>query len=48
MEIKDMNDPCFLMRIILEEEKEIKTKQSTIKQCKDRLTELFEEGKLKG
>ena len=48
MEIKDMNDPYFLWRTITAEEKEIKIKQSMIKQCKDRLTELFEQGKLKG
>lgn len=46
MEIKEINDPSFLIRTIILEEKEIKNKQSIIKQCKDRLTELFEQGKL--
>ena len=48
MEIKEFNDAYFLMRTIIAEKKEIKTKQLTIKQCEDRLTELFEQGKLKG
>ena len=48
MEIKEINDAYFLLRTIISEEKEIKIKQSTIKQCKDRLVELFDQGKLKG
>ena len=48
MEIKDMNNPMNLLRIIIEEKKEIKNKQSVIKQCEDRLITLFEEGKLGG
>ena len=48
MEIKDMNNPMDLLRIMIEEKKEIKNKQSVIKQCEDRLTTLFEEGKLGG
>ena len=46
MEIKDINDPMYLLRIIIEEEREIKNKQSVIKQCKDRLNVLFDEGRL--
>ena len=48
MEIKDINDPNYLYRIIIEEKREIKNKQSVIKQCEDRLNVLFEEGKLGG
>lgn len=48
IEIKDMNNPMDLLRIMIEEKKEIKNKQSIIKQCEDRLTTLFEEGKLGG
>ena len=46
MEIKDMNDPKELLRIVIEENREIKNKQSVIKQCKDRLEKMFDEGRI--
>ena len=46
MEIKDMNNVNEILRHLIYVQKEIKTKMSEEKQLKDRLNQLYDEGKI--
>lgn len=46
MEIKDMNNVNELLRHLIYVQREIKTKMSEEKQLKDRLNQLYDEGKI--
>lgn len=47
MEIKDMNNVNEIIRHLIYVQREIKTKMSEEKQLKDRLNQLYDEGKIK-
>lgn len=47
MEIKDMNNVNEILRHLIYVQREIKTKMSEEKQLKDRLNQLYDEGKIK-
>lgn len=46
MEIKDMNNVNEIIRHLIYVQREIKTKMSEEKQLKDRLNQLYDEGKI--
>lgn len=46
MEIKDMNNVNEILRHLIYVQREIKTKMSEEKQLKDRLNQLYDEGKI--
>lgn len=46
MEIKDINNVNELLRNLICVQREIKTKMSEEKQLKDRLNQLYDEGKI--
>lgn len=46
MEIKDMNNINEILRHLIYVQREIKTKMSEEKQLKDRLNQLYDEGKI--
>lgn len=46
MEIKDMNNVNEIVRHLIYVQREIKTKMSEEKQLKDRLNQLYDEGKI--
>ena len=46
MEIKDMNNVNEILRHLIYVQREIKTKMSAEKQLKDRLNQLYDEGKI--
>ena len=47
MEIKDRNNVNEILRHLIYVQREIKTKMSEEKQLKDRLNQLYDEGKIK-
>lgn len=46
MEIKDLNNVNEILRNLIFVQREIKTKMSEEKQLKDRLNQLYDEGKI--
>ena len=46
MEIKDMNNVNEILRHLIYVQREIKTKMSEEKQLKDRLNQLYDEGRI--
>jgi hypothetical protein len=46
MEIKDMNNVSEILRHLIYVQREIKTKMSEEKQLKDRLNQLYDEGRI--
>lgn len=46
MEVKDMNNVNEIIRHLIYVQREIKTKMSEEKQLKDRLNQLYDEGKI--
>ena len=46
MEVKDMNNVNEILRHLIYVQREIKTKMSEEKQLKDRLNQLYDEGKI--
>jgi len=46
MEIKDMNNVNEIIRHLIYVQREIKTKMSEEKQLKDRLNQLYDEGRI--